>query len=99
MSDPITNEERLELVFRVERLHELYHLDDYPNFPNIPVGAYVIEAVAGVGVWVYDHSQGGKQVFSSSSSNSHANQADPVEVRAVLNALRQLMVLEDLADV
>jgi hypothetical protein len=97
MSDPITNEERLELVFKVERLHELYHLDDYPNFPNIPVGAYVIEHVSGVGVWIYN--QGGKQVFSPSSSNSHANQADPVGVRAVLNALRQRLVLEDLADV
>ena len=96
MSEPITKEERLELVRRAEKLHVMFNLGG-----AYPVGDYVIDAVEGAGVWVYDHSESGagKQVFSSNISNSHVDHADPDEVREVLDALRRQMILEDLADV
>lgn len=95
MSEPITEEERAELIRRMQKLHTLYNLGG-----AYEVEPYVIDYVQNIGVWVYDHSlPEATQVFAANFSNSHADHSDPDEVREVLETLRKRMVLEDLADV
>jgi len=95
MSEPITKEEREELKDRAEKLHQLYNLGG-----TYLVDDYVIDWVQGAGIWIYDITKDGEQIYSNHTRNPHADICDnPDQVREVLDALRRAMVLDDLADV